>query len=492
MPVTRSSVAAAVRRAGWRPAAALAGAAVVALAGTVVPAAAAPGQPAGHAALLALAPPGLFTWGSEDAGALGNGSFGNGYGGADAQQVDTPAPVALPAGVTQLVGSETDGFALLSNGTLAVWGANDYGQLGDGSGDARARPYVLPGLSGITQVAAHLWNVLALDSSGAVWVWGDNYYGEAGNGTLGGVVLSPQRVPGLSGVVQVAASNGSDYALRSDGTVWAWGDNNDGELGDGTTVNRLSPVLVAGLTGISKIAAGADTAYAIRPDGTVMAWGSNQGGTLGNGTGTGMSAYPVQVPGLTGVSQISAGLGSTFALTFAAGTVWAWGGNSEGELGDGTTTARFSPEQTGLTGVSQIAAGGLVTAAVLSNGSVMTWGYDGEGELGTSTRDDNPHPSPVLVRTLAGASLVAAGAFYAMAIASPAPRIPSVIGYTQSDAAQVLGSAGYVLGRVATVIDLTCEYLGEVKAQTPAAGTLDPPGTAVSVTIGKAGGKCLG
>jgi beta-lactam-binding protein with PASTA domain len=122
----------------------------------------------------------------------------------------------------------------------------------------------------------------------------------------------------------------------------------------------------------------------------------------------------------------------------------------------------------------------------------MTWGADTEGELGTSTRDDIPHPSPALVRTLAGASLVAAGFEYVMAIASPAPRIPSVIGYTQSNAAQVLGAAGYVLGRVATVVDLTCEYLGEVKTQTPAAGTLDPPGTAVNVTIGKAGGKCLG
>jgi alpha-tubulin suppressor-like RCC1 family protein len=440
----------------------------------------------------ALAPPGLFTWGDEWEGALGNGIFGWNLAGKDAQQVDTPAPVALPAGVTQLVALETDGIALLSNGTVAVWGSNEHGQLGDGSRDARARPYVLPGLTGITQVTGHLYNVIALDSSGAVWVWGDNSYGEAGNGTLGGDVLLPRRVPGLSGVVQVAAGNGSDYALRSDGTVRAWGDNNDGELGDGTTVSRVFPVQVAGLTGISKIAAGAATAYAIRPDGSVMAWGSNQGGLLGNGTGTGMGASPVQVPGLAGVSQISAGLGSTFALTFAAGTVWAWGGNSEGELGDGTTTARFSPEQTGLTGVSQIAAGGLVAAAVLSNGSVTTWGIDTEGELGTSTRDDNPHPSPVLVRTLAGASLVAVGFHDVMVIASPAPRIPSVIGYSQSDAAQVLGAAGYVLGRVATVVDLTCEYLGEVKTQTPAAGTLDPPGTAVNVTIGKAGGKCLG
>src|SRR5689334_19420204 len=98
MPVTRSSVAAVIRRAGWRPAAALAGAVVVALAGAVVPAAAAPGQPTGHAALQALAPPGLFTWGDEFGGALGNGIFGWNLGGADAQQVDTPAPVALPAG----------------------------------------------------------------------------------------------------------------------------------------------------------------------------------------------------------------------------------------------------------------------------------------------------------------------------------------------------------------------------------------------------------
>jgi len=485
-------MAATIMRAGRRSAAVLAGAAVVALAGAAVPAAAAPSQPASHAALQALAPPGLFTWGDEWFGALGNGSFGNWFSGADAEQVDTPAPVALPGGVTQLVASDLDGIALLSNGTVAVWGANIEGQLGDGTQTSRARPYVLPGLTGITQVAEHGSNVIALDSSGAVWVWGDNYFGQAGNGTQGVDVLSPQRVPGLNGVVQVAAGDGSDYALRSDGAVWAWGDNEHGQLGDGTTVNRLAPTQVTGLTGIAKIAAGSQTAYAIRPDGSVLAWGDNTGGLLGSGTNTGSAASPVQVPGLTGVSQISAGPERTFALTFAAGTVWAWGDNTAGALGDGTTTARYSPEQIGLTGVSQIAAGGGATAAVLSNGSVLTWGRDGEGELGTSTRDDNPHPNPVLVRTLAGASLVAAGDLDVMVIASPAPRIPSVIGYTQSEAAQALQAAGYVLGRVAIVVDLTCEYLGEVKTQTPAAGTLDPPGTAVNVAIGKAGGKCLG
>jgi beta-lactam-binding protein with PASTA domain len=97
----------------------------------------------------------------------------------------------------------------------------------------------------------------------------------------------------------------------------------------------------------------------------------------------------------------------------------------------------------------------------------------------------------VLVRTLAGVSQVAAGDDYVLAIGSPAPRIPSVIGFTQQEAAQALQAAGYVLGRVAIVVDLTCEFLGEVKTQSPAAGTIDPPGTSVSVTIGKAGGKCL-
>jgi beta-lactam-binding protein with PASTA domain len=122
---------------------------------------------------------------------------------------------------------------------------------------------------------------------------------------------------------------------------------------------------------------------------------------------------------------------------------------------------------------------------------VMTWGNNVVGQLGIGSHDNNAHPSPVLVRTLAGVRQVSAGNYDVMVIGSPAPRIPSVIDDTQSEAAQALQAAGYVLGHVAVVVDITCEYLGVVKTQSPAAGTIDPPGTSVSVTIGKAGGKCL-
>lgn len=477
----------AARVSGWRSVAALIGAATIVTAGTAGSAAAAPSQAAAgdRPALLAPVPSSLFTWGDEAVGELGNGVD-------DAADIaPSPAPVSLPTGVRQLVAYNDDGMALLSNGTVATWGDNSNGQIGDGSENDRATPFVLPGLTGITQIAGGGADEMALDSSGTVWVWGNNYSGQAGNDTHGGDILTPQRVPGLSGVVQIASGFGSGFALKSDGTVWAWGDNEFGELGDDTTLNRLNPSQVRGLTGITKIAAVEGVAYAIRADGSVMAWGDNSHGLLGNGTSTGMSTVPVQVPGLAGVTQISANFYDAFALAGPAGTVWYWGTRFIG-AGDGTNTSQFTPVPTGLSGVSQIAAGGDDAIVVLSSGSVLIWGDNSRGELGLGTTDFNAHDSPVLVRVLASASLVASGEDDVMAVASPAPRIPSVIDDTQAGAAQALQAAGYVLGRVSTVVDITCQYLGVVKTQSPAAGTVDPPGTSVSVAIGKAGSKCLG
>ena len=496
MPVTRVSTTGTITRWSRHSVVALTGAALVAVAGAAVPAAAAPGQREAPAAVQALAPPSLFDWGDEIFGELGNGTYGGipGFGGGPVIEADSPVSMTLPASVVQTSARGYNGAALLANGTVATWGINDFGQIGDGTTTPRPTPVIVPGLTAVTQVVNADGHMLALDSGGKVWAWGSNGSGELGNGTtssLPGSNPTPAPVPGLSGVIQIAGGDSDSFALRSDGTVWAWGSNAKGQLGDGTTVNRDRPEQIPDLPAISKIFAGDMVTYAIRADGSVLAWGDNSLGLLGNGTATGISSTPVPVPGLAGVTQISASFYETLAVAGSPGTVWAWGSNAEGVAGDGTTSPHYAPEQIGLSSVTQVAEGEDESAAALSNGSVMTWGSNVVGELGLGTHDTNAHPSPVLVRTLAGVSQVSAGNFDMMVIGSPAPRIPSVIDDTQSEAAQALQAAGYVLGHVAVVVDLTCEYLGVVKTQSPAAGTIDPPGTSVSVTIGKAGGKCL-
>lgn len=188
-------------------------------------------------------------------------------------------------------------------------------------------------------------------------------------------------------VTQVVAGNTHTASLKSDGTVWAWGNNSHGQLGDGTTINKSIPVQVLGsggvgyLTGVTAIAAGYTHTVALKADGTVWAWGYNSVGELGDGTTTNRST-PVQVLGhggvgyLTGVTAIAAGYDHTLALK-SDGTLWAWGNNSNGQLGDGTTTNRFTPVQVVgaggagyLTGVTVIAGGGRHTLALKSDGTL--------------------------------------------------------------------------------------------------------------------------
>ena len=485
--------------------AAIAGTAFVLLAASAVsiPARAAPAQAAPTvqaaqtvgqtlAAPQVLAPPGLFAWGEDFGGALGDGR-------SQPVILTLPESISLAGSVRQISAAGFGGAALLTNGTVETWGDN--AALGDGSVGPRPTPAVVPGLTGIVQIANTGGHMLALDSGGRVWSWGNNAYGEIGNGTTSQVFDSdptPVPVPGLTSVVQVAAGAFDSFAVRSDGTVWAWGLNSAGQLGDGTTTNRDVPTRVPGVTGVKAITASffpdlsvsLSTTFAIRTDGSVLAWGDNTHGLLGIGT-TGGYRNPAPVPGLTGVTQIAASGTEALAVAGPAGTVWAWGDNG-GAAGDGTSTPHYSPTQTGLAGVSQVTANNGTSAAVLSNGAVMTWGSDLDGQLGIGSEDNNPHYSPVLVPTLAGASQISDAGLFVMAVASPAPRIPSVVGDIQSTAAADLQAAGYVLGRVSVVIDLTCEYIGVVKAQSPAAGTIAAPGTSVSVSIGKAGGKCLG
>ena len=467
------------------------------LAGLLIAAGAAGAVPAG--ATPALAPASVFAWGANWDGEVLGQLGSNPPGGPSGPPVPTPTPFTLPASPVQVAagggGSGELGntsAAVLANGTLAMWGEDNDGQLGDtrvtGPGLV-----IVPGLSNITQVSVRGDHVLALDSSGTVWSWGNNFSGELGDRATGGSHPTPVPVPFLNQIVQVSAGIGYSLALRSDGTVWAFGFNGSGQLGDGTTASRNSAEQVPGLGGITKVVAGEGTSYAIGAGGALLAWGSNASGLLGNGTTTGQFLTPVAVPGLSGVTSVATSITGTLAAVGPAGTMWSWGSNAYGANGNGTTTPNYTPQATSLSGVTQVAASGNNGAAVLANGTLMTWGVNNGGQLGNGGEDAfaNAHPSPGLVRTLAGVTQVALSDNSVLALGSPAPRIPSLIGQSQSEAAQTLQAAGFVLGRVATVVDITCEYLGEVKSQSPAAGTYDPFGTSVSISIGKVGGKCL-
>jgi alpha-tubulin suppressor-like RCC1 family protein len=218
-------------------------------------------------------------------------------------------------------------------------------------------------------------------SDGTVWAWGDNFYGQLGDGTTTDRD-TPQQVSGLTDVTKVKAGQYHSLAVKSDGTVWAWGWNKYGQLGDGTTADRYRPAQVKGLTGVVDVAAEHYQSLALKSDGTIWAWGGNPHGQLGDGTTTNRLT-PVRVSGLTQVTAVGAGLEHGLALT-ADGSVWAWGANVYGQLGDGTTTGSLTPKRNGLTGVAVISAGRHHNLAI-QNGGAVGWGLNIGGQLGDGT-----------------------------------------------------------------------------------------------------------
>jgi hypothetical protein len=234
--------------------------------------------------------------------------------------------------------------------------------------------------------------------------------------------------------------------------------------------------------------------FAVRADGTLFSWGDNGDGEQGNGSSGGYTVTPAPVPGLTGVTQVASDDGSTLALAGSGGSVWAWGWNNCGQLGDGTTASKLSPEPLALTGVTQVAVGSAIggivySAAVRSNGTLLTWGCNDYGQLGNGTSAHQGSLTPAPVASLTGISQVAFGGGwhggYGLAVGYRAyATVPSLSGDTTAQAGQALRAANLVLGTVNTVVDNTCNNIGRVMSQSPAAGTTVYGGSAVSITIG--------
>jgi len=360
------------------------------------------------------------------------------------------------SGLTEIVaaaGGSAHSLALRSDGTVWAWGLNSLGELGVGMPSApsppvgapstplasgepfppmtlpgRATPVQVSGLTDMAAVATGSWHSLALKRDGTVWSWGENGDGLLGDGltlNLNGVTISPDRwapaqVGGLSDVVAVAPGYGHNLALKADGTVWAWGFNGHGQLGDGTTETRTTPVKISGLAGVIKIAAGDAHSMAVKRDGTVWVWGSNATGQLGDGT-TADRLSPVQAA-LTGTAAVAGGQFHSLALK-DDGTVWAWGRDEYGQLGEGTQLpqlSRLGPLQVGgVTGVRKIAAGSTHSLAVKDDGTVWAWGGNTAGELGDGTRNALLLPgrsTPAQVSGLGGAVAIAGASGYSLAV----------------------------------------------------------------------------
>jgi len=304
-------------------------------------------------------------------------------------------------------------LSIVLSGILIILFAGCSSGDGDSSGGTKSGSSSIY-LTDVKSVAAGDNHALALKNDGTVWAWGCNGNGQLGDGTTSNR-YTPIKVKNLTGITAIAAggANGFDFslALKNDGTVWAWGYNQYGQLGDGTNVDEYRPIEVPGLMNIIAIAAGCNHGVALKDDGTVWVWGPNDYGTLGDGTTTKRSSA-VQVSGLTGVTAVTAGYLHTVAIK-DDGTVWAWGLNYTGQLGDGTTIDRCNPVQViGLTGITSIKSKGTNTIALRNDGTVWGWGNNGWGQLGDSTLTSRY--TPVQVMTTADVLAIYTGDIYHM------------------------------------------------------------------------------
>jgi alpha-tubulin suppressor-like RCC1 family protein len=265
--------------------------------------------------------------------------------------------------------------------------------------------------------AGKIWSFLDEEGKakygfGSLYAWGRNTSGQLGTSPQS--TLSPSQVGTSTNWSQVSGGANHSLAITTNGTLWAGGFNSDGQLGDGTITHRSSPVQIGALTNWSQVSGGANHSLAVRTNGTLWSWGSNVNGRLGDGTTTGRSS-PVQIGALTNWAQVSAGTNHSLAVK-TDGTLWAWGLNG-GILGDGTTTHRSSPVQIGaLTDWRQVSTGsnGTHSLAVKTDGTLWAWGENLFGQLGDNTL--TPKSSPVQIGSLTSWHQVSGGGSHSLGI----------------------------------------------------------------------------
>lgn len=310
----------------------------------------------------------IYTWGRNASGELGLG-FTSPFEAKPNLLNSLDKVVAIDAGWDSSA-------ALLEDGSVWRWGHRYY---------LRKSPEQVD-ITDVKDISIGDSQLLMLKNDGTVWSMGTNQYGELGNGTTTSSEKNPVQVENLDSVVDIQAGSFFSLALKSDGTVWSWGDGTDGKLGNGSHMKVLTPQQIEGLTDIVSISTQFSHSAAVKSDGTLYTWGNGLRGQLGN------DAYenkftPVIVSNITDVKAVSTGIDHTIALK-KDGTVWAWGYNSQGQIGDGTRVRSSVPVQADIDDVNSIAAGGHHSLALKADGTVWAWGYNNLGQVGDNKSTD--------------------------------------------------------------------------------------------------------
>jgi len=336
---------------------------------------------------------GLWLWGYNSKGQLGDNTVTN-----------KSSPVQTVAGGTNWKQVECGGYhnaAIKTDGTLWLWGLGNRGMLGDNSLLDKSSPIqTVAGGTNWKQVSGGYFHTAAIKTDGTLWLWGGNYLGQLGNNSSSNKSSPVQTVSSGTNWKLVSCGKYHTAAIKTDGTLWTWGQASFGNLGDNTVTNKSSPVqTVSAGTNWKEVSCGDDFNAAIKTDGTLWTWGQGTSGQLGDNT-TAHKSSPVQtVSGGTDWKQVSSGSFHTAAIK-TDGTLWLWGSNTNASLGDNTVVNKSSPVQTvaGGTNWKQVSSGNYSSVAIKTDGSLWAWGYNGVGPLGDNTVVNKSSP----VQTVAG------------------------------------------------------------------------------------------
>jgi alpha-tubulin suppressor-like RCC1 family protein len=354
----------------------------------------------------------IYSWGSNASGRLGDGT-----------STSRSSPATTVGNITtwkQVAAGDQHSLGVTTTGIAYAWGSNANGRLGDGTTTSRSSPVtVVGGIVAWSQIAAGFSHSLALTSAGIAYAWGLNSSGQLGDNTTSARSSPVTVVGGISTWNQISTEGSHSLGLTIVGIAYAWGSNSQGQLGDNTTSSRSSPVtVVGGITTWSQINGGGYHNLGLISTGILYAWGQNSNGQLGDGTTTNRSS-PISVLGnITNWSKISAGGYHNLTIT-SSGVAYSWGYAANGRLGDGqSATNRSSPVTIigGITNWNNVSASRQKhSLGILNTGILYAWGNNSNGELGDNTTVGSSSPVTV-IGSFTNWSQVSAGGYFSLGL----------------------------------------------------------------------------